>query len=127
MTPKAGHTFTAGPVVSNGHTIRTADENNITRRRVATAHGPFGDAEKAANAELIAEAFNVAHETGLTPRQLAEQIDVVEVQRDIAETHRDELLAALKGAEEWLSGWASAEPYLTTIRAAIAKAEGGAA
>lgn len=33
------------------------------------------------------------------------------------------MLDALKGAEEWLSGWASAEPYLTKIRAAIAEAE----
>lgn len=38
-----------------------------------------------------------------------------------------DMLDALKGAEEWLSGWASAEPFLTTIRTAIAKAEGGAA
>ena len=30
--------------------------------------------EIAANAELIAEAFNVAHETGLTPRQLADAL-----------------------------------------------------
>jgi len=71
-------THTPGPVVSNGHTIRTADKNNITCRRVATAHGPFGDAEKAANAHLIAEAFNVAHETGLTPRQLAERCKELE-------------------------------------------------
>lgn len=39
---------------------------------------------------------------------------------------RAELLTACKAAEEWLSGWATAEPYLTTIRTAIAKAEGGA-
>ena len=32
---------------------------------------PAGDNE--ANANLIAEAFNVLHETGLTPRQLDEQ------------------------------------------------------
>lgn len=35
-----------------------------------------------------------------------------------------EMLEALKSAEEWLSGWASAEPYLSVVRAAIAKAEG---
>lgn len=108
MTSKAGHT--AGPVVSNGHTIRIADESNITRRRVATAHGPFGDAEKAANAELIAEAFNVAHETGLTPRQLAERLAYW---LDFAKAHigdmDDEELASFEGA-----------------RAAIAKVEGGA-
>lgn len=35
-----------------------------------------------------------------------------------------EMYEALKAAEEWLSGWASAEPYLETIRAALLKAEG---
>ena len=35
-----------------------------------------------------------------------------------------ELLEALQQAEEWLTGWASAEPYLSVIRAAIAKATG---
>src|SRR3990167_5564369 len=34
-----------------------------------------------------------------------------------------ELLAALKRAEEWLNGWASAEPYLSEIRAAIEAAK----
>lgn len=35
-----------------------------------------------------------------------------------------DLLEACKAAEKWLDGWASAEPYLTVIREAIAKAEG---
>lgn len=34
-----------------------------------------------------------------------------------------DMLAALKGAEEWLKGFASAEPYLTVIQDAILKAE----
>lgn len=33
-----------------------------------------------------------------------------------------DLLEACRKAEEWLEGWASAEPYLSVIRAAIAKA-----
>lgn len=37
-----------------------------------------------------------------------------------------DMLAALKGAEEWLKGFASAEPYLGVIQEAIAKAEGSA-
>lgn len=37
---------------------------------------------------------------------------------------RDELLSACKLAEEWLTGWASAEPYLSTIRALLAKIGG---
>jgi hypothetical protein len=38
-----------------------------------------------------------------------------------AEHKRLERLAALEGAEEWLEGWASAEPYLSVITAALAK------
>lgn len=37
-----------------------------------------------------------------------------------------DLLDACKQAEQWLESWASAEPYLATIRAAIAKATGEA-
>lgn len=33
-----------------------------------------------------------------------------------------DLLNACRKAEEWLSGWASADPYIDVIRAAIAKA-----
>lgn len=33
-----------------------------------------------------------------------------------------EMLDALLNAKEWLSGWASAEPYLSEIEAVIAKA-----
>lgn len=42
--------------------------------------------------------------------------------RDLS-SQRDELLAALKLAEQWLEGWASAESELKTIRAVIAKYE----
>jgi len=37
-----------------------------------------------------------------------------------------ELLEACRKAEEWLSGWASADPYIDVIRAAIARATGQA-
>jgi hypothetical protein len=37
-----------------------------------------------------------------------------------------DLLDACRAAEEWLNSWASAEPYIATIRAAIAKATGEA-
>lgn len=40
---------------------------------------------------------------------------------------RNDLLQACKAAEEWLSGWASAEPFLPIIRAAITKANGDTA
>jgi hypothetical protein len=35
-----------------------------------------------------------------------------------------DMLKALKSAEKWLDGWASADPYVDVIREAIAKAEG---
>jgi len=71
-----------------------------------------------ANARLIAEAGTVAHETGLTPRQLAEQ--------------RDELVKALQWALAELdkrTSYAHPGQFLacdTRARAALAKAEGGA-
>jgi hypothetical protein len=77
--------------------------------------------ERAANARLIAEAGTVTTETGLTPRQLAEQ--------------RAELLAALESVLFW---WESSKPEfggvsrgvyesaytpMQAARSAIAKAE----
>lgn len=67
---------------------------------------------------LIAEAFNVAHETGLTSRQLAEQ--------------RAELLAALKelaDASRSYIGYMDADDVdvLERARAAVAKATTGGA
>jgi hypothetical protein len=38
-----------------------------------------------------------------------------------------DLLGACLAAEKWLDGWASAEPYIDVIRAAIAKAGGSVA
>lgn len=62
-----------------------------------------------ANAALIAEAGTVANETGLTPRQLADQ--------------RAELLEALKEVVgEWREGYGL--NCIDRIRAAIAKATG---
>lgn len=42
---------------------------------------------------------------------------------EVREVARD-LLRACQMAEEWLSGWASADPYIDIIQAAIAKAIG---
>lgn len=81
------------------------------------------EARQRENFTLIAEAFNVAHETGLTPRQLAEQ--------------REKLLACLRaevadlkslmfGSTHW-QGCEEAHPkcaVLKRMQAAIAEAEG---
>lgn len=68
------------------------------------------DADARANARLIAEAGTVATETGLTPRQLAEQ--------------RKELLEALCDLAESVRAAGITGPYLDAADAAIAKATG---
>jgi hypothetical protein len=56
---------------------------------VAEAFGRAADGSllpAEANAELIAEAFTVAHETGLTPRQLAERCKELEAALKVAQS-----------------------------------------
>jgi hypothetical protein len=83
MTSKAGHTFTAGPAtVLRSKRLSDGEYDFAVNCEgapvIAEAFGRAADGEGSilpaeANARLIAEAFNVAHETGLTPRQLAER------------------------------------------------------
>lgn len=71
-------------VVSMGRIAYSTSQNTLADMRSAKG---FSDSEKKtiiniinkqeANADLIAEAFNVATETGLTPRQLAEQVKIL--------------------------------------------------
>ena len=73
-----------------------------------------------ANAELAAEAFNVANETGLSPRQLADQ--------------NAELLAVLQDYDNWFAGFDpenqasrfEGRKIVIRARAVIAKATGAA-
>jgi len=108
-----------------------------------------GNARAKANAELIAEAFNVYSETGLTPRQLADELAAhkrlnknLEGENISALKQRDELLATLALVESWFvrhkldkaeTIFGSPEkpvyaelPILGTVRQAIANAKGGA-
>lgn len=139
---KAGHTFTAGPWMA------AAGPTSVVGWPVV---GPMGrsicnvswmpkkaypdvsdadygafNAECEANARLIAEAGTVAHETGLTPRQLAKQ--------------RDDLLAALEELASLTKRMAALHPsrdlrevlpdpagLALRIRALIAKATAGGA
>ncbi len=58
------------------HSASIAYIEGVGRRsplEICTVYGCDRDAENSANADLIAEAGTVLHETGLTPRQLAEQ------------------------------------------------------
>lgn len=104
-----------------------------------------------ANAAFIAEAFNVAHETGKTPRQLADEngtlsfnnaqaaLAICTYKANIAslEAQNKELLAALKrvSSGEGFTGsffanqnkeWRELLAIKDYAKAAIAKAEGGA-
>ncbi|MDX2334635.1 hypothetical protein [Brevundimonas vesicularis] len=47
---------TEGEWITSGGVVRIADENNITIKKVATAHGQFGDEERKANARLMSAA-----------------------------------------------------------------------
>lgn len=68
--------------------VRAQDGSNICIMGQLTAHGRRGADVSAANARLIADAFNVATETGLTPRQLLSQRDAL---REALQRARDDL------------------------------------
>lgn len=92
---KAAHTpgpaHVEGRAGYTGHSVKSVDGRSVASFP-STSKRP--KEERDANARLIAEAFTVADETGLTPRQLVEQ--------------RDALLAALKtGADniEHMAAW----------------------
>jgi hypothetical protein len=71
--------ITQGLVTSKVNAIDAPDG-----RRIALV---LNTTEWRANTELIAEAFNTAHETGLTPRQLAdERAELIKALADCAES-----------------------------------------
>ena len=63
---------TKGPVYEYRGEIR--EDDPVSGRTLATVSDRLRDDEIEPNAELIAEAFNVLHETGMTPRELAERV-----------------------------------------------------
>lgn len=110
---KAAHT--AGSVRLDGQYVTNQDGATIADCGKSSL---IYTAEKVANAEFVAEAFTVAHETGLTPRQLVEQ--------------NARLLAALKDCAIQIAQirnrklTADEQAALDAARAAIAVAKGGA-
>lgn len=52
-------------------------------------------------------------------------LDFTQLQHDFLTDRIADLLRACRSAEGWLSGWASAEPYIDILRSAIAKASDG--
>lgn len=69
--------ITQGPVRVHPQLITVVDQQ---KAHVADCDGTheIDDETRKANAEFIAEAFTVAHETGMTPRQMAERIAELE-------------------------------------------------
>lgn len=62
-----------GDLQSHYDNLPTNEEGEYNEAQVEVIHQ-----ENAANAELIAEAFNVLHETGMTPRELADTLSYLE-------------------------------------------------
>ena len=90
---------------------------------VATRSGwlPGLDEENFANADVIAETFNVAYETGLTPKQLLEQRD------ELIKLHRinvDTMAVTKHRLSEKGSPSSELEVAIRETEQAIAKAEG---
>ncbi len=130
MTSKTGHKFTAGPwkAIASGIDAITVSTTLRSGRRVPfrVACCKDGDIEQVqANARLIAEAGTVAHETGLTPRQLAERCKELEAAlRDMLREFDDHSITDDIKTQCGIS--ANVIKALQRARAAIAKAEGGA-
>jgi hypothetical protein len=105
-------TPTPGPWERKSMSVFATKHGNL----VMAADGDFGGngislEEAIANADLIAEAGTVHHETGLTPQQLREQ--------------RDELLAVLRKIAEQPGKFSDAGTWhrVELARAAIASVE----
>jgi len=151
MTSAAKHKFTAGPWNYSPIKRGTLDlaSGEVSEMKPAgfaiTAVEPkmFGGTRileadiSEDHARLIAEAGTVLHETGLTPRQLAERCKELETAlRDMAMAygHPDDPDARTwweHRAEDAAEQGRSSDWYLNEVRAqaraALAKAEGGAA
>jgi hypothetical protein len=86
--------------------------------------------EQKANAELIAEAFNVAHETGMGPREREDWFQAIKRESqdrrekiETLEVQRDDLLAALVKIRNAPIGiYGIPEPFLIEVDDAIEKA-----
>jgi len=114
------HKHTPGEWVMDSSRVHTSIETNEGNHIALVSYGNVPMEEHRANARLIAEAGTVATETGLTPRQLADQRkELLEALEDLvclAETAMHE--ANNDGAGYDVGG------ELEAARAAIAKAKG---
>jgi len=81
--------------------------------------GLVGSNDPRRAAYLAAEAFNVAHETGMTPRQLADRVAQLEAQR--AGVHR--ALTGSDGNEPGMTCIANLPPYVDGVVQQLQEAE----
>lgn len=108
---------TPGPWEAGTRTV-TAPETEGRLGMSLTLHGGNVD-DNRANARLIAEAGTVYHETGLTPRQLAEQrAELLSVVDRLCKQFYAAGIGYLKNSDD------PAEKLHYMARAAIAKAKG---
>lgn len=95
-----------------GHTLRVTKALHDHDNDDIAVLGDCHEEEEQGNAALIAETFNVYHETGLTPYQLADQrAELLEALQKIPQRYLDDMDAHTPAASE-------------LIRAAIARATG---
>lgn len=117
----------------NGEQKHTPGPLTYSRAKKPDNVGGWDWAIADANGNVVAECFDIVGEdqngyTKIDAEGLARLFagaPSTAAERDRLREVNADLLKALEGAEEWLEGWASAEPYLSVIRAAKAKGQGG--
>lgn len=119
---------TPGPWLRSGNLVYARNEHGLNSMDLrvhvhrSNGNGKTGAeaiAEEEANARLIAEAGTVHHETGLTPRQLAEQ------RRELLDALAELISIRDSDGDEWF-GSGRLDDALADAREAIAKAAGRA-
>ena len=110
-----------------GHHVTTADGLTVCKvsyQLPAATPAGVRESERIANAQLIAEAGTVLHETGLTPRQLAEQrAELLEALTQLLYRKDEQAGRAKESTSPYAKGAGSAiEIFAEEVREAIANA-----
>lgn len=88
------------PSHKNGN-FRIETSDSVIAQTINVAGSKKDSEEEKANAELIAQAFNVANRTGLTPEQMEEQIKILgKALIDISQEIPNPSLAVTKAIKE---------------------------
>lgn len=102
---------TKGRVYEYKNEIR--EDDPVNGRTLATISDRLNDSEREANAELIAEAFNVLSETGFTPAELAKRIKKL---RGVMESVADKLTKQAYAQTKSVRGTALKSDLLVEVR-----------